>query len=408
MQKRHLFIITKNPSKVGTDRMNTLQFGVITLIRSALTQQAYPLPEDFHIEDAAAVIHRHHIAPLCYAGAALCGIPTDTPFMMKLFNLYCSATIKTAQQDRAITKLLHAFEETGIDYIPLKGTRMRPLYPKPELRLMGDADILIRKEQYESIVPIVKGQGFKTYAETTYDYSFESPDLFLELHHRLLSPEETAYTAVYADGWHMASPLSGHRWEMSLEDEWLYMFGHFTKHYASGIGIRHVVDLWMFLRAYPDLDKTYVNKQLSKLKFGKFYNNVLALIDLWFEGGQATEITDYMTNYVFSNGSWGTDETHVMSELSHDAAKNIPLPVQFLKRVWLFVFPPRARLEKTFPVLKNHGWLYPFLALIRPFVRLFSDRGAVKLWIRLAGDYSGEKVDEKRRQLEYVGFKIRR
>lgn len=97
-----------------------------------------------------------------------------------------------------------------------------------------------------------------------------------------------------------------------------------------------------------------------------------------------------------------------MSELSNDAAKNIPLPVQFLKRVWLFIFPPRARLEITFPVLKKHGWLYPFLALIRPLVWLFSDRGAVKLWFRLAGDYSEEKVDEKRRQLEYVGLKIRR
>lgn len=388
--------------------MNTLQLGVITLIRSALTQRTYPLPEDFHIEDAVSVIRRHQIMSLCYEGAALCGIPTDTPFMQKLFQRYCASTLQSMRQGRAVEKLLQAFESSGIDYIPLKGSRMRPLYPKPELRVMGDADILIRLEQYERIVPIVEELGYQPYSQTDHDHSWESKDLFLELHHRLLDREEAAYTAVYADGWKMAKRCTGTRWEMSLEDEWLYMFGHFTKHYASGIGIRHVTDLWMFLQAYPNMDTAYIHKQLSKLKFGEFYNNVLALIYVWFQDAQTTEITEFMTNYVFSCGSWGTDDDKMMSQLAHDAEHKIPLPVQFLKQVWQFFFPPRARLEKTFPVLKEHGWLYPFLALIRPFIRLFGDRGAVKTWFRIAGKYSGEKVDEKREQLEYVGLRIKR
>lgn len=388
--------------------MNTLQIGVITLVRSALSQRAYPLPEEFHIEEAASVIRRHHIATLCYEGAVLCGIATDTPYMMELFKSYCSATIKIARQERAISKLLSAFEENEIDYIPLKGTRMRPLYPKPELRLMGDADILIRAKQYDRIVLIVSEQGYKRYDESAWDYSFDSQDLFLELHHRLLSPEEAAYAAIYADGWRMAKPLTGSRWQMSLEDEWLYMFGHFTKHYGSGIGIRHVADLWMFLQAYPDLDKAYINKRLSKLKFGEFYNNVLALITVWFGDGQATEITDYMSNYVFSNGSWGTVEARIVTEVARGVESDVPLPVLFLKRVWEFFFPPRERLERYFPVLRKHPWMYLPLAFVRPFVRIIRDRGAVGLWFRIAGDYSAEKVDEKRSQLEYVGLKAKR
>ena len=35
-------------------------------------------------------------------------------------------------------------EENGIDYLPLKGYNLKKLYPKPELRTMGDADVLIR------------------------------------------------------------------------------------------------------------------------------------------------------------------------------------------------------------------------------------------------------------------------
>ena len=388
--------------------MNTLQIGVITLIRSALTQRPYPLPEEFRLEEAASVIKRHHIAPLCYEGAALCGISTNTPFMKELFQYYCTAVIIATRQDRAIAKLLQAFELCDIDYIPLKGSKMRALYPRPELRMMGDADILIRAEQYDRIVPIVEANGYKPYAQTDHDHSWESQDLFLELHHRLLDREDAAYTAVYEDGWCMSKQLAGSQWAMPYEDEWLYMFGHFTKHYASGIGIRHVADLWMFLRAYPNMDTAYINKQLSKLQFGKFYSNVLALIDLWFNDGEATEITDYMTSFVFSNGSWGTEETRTLTKLASDAEKQIPLPIQLLNQVCEFFFPPRDNLERAFPVLKKHIWLYPFLALIRPFVRIIQDRGAIKLWLRVAGRYSSKQLDSKRKQLEYVGLKIKR
>ena len=388
--------------------MNTLQIGVITLVRSALTQRAYPLPEDFCIEDAASVIRRHHISALCYEGAALCGIPTDTQFMQELLKAYCKAAIKVARQDRAVAKLLKAFDREGIDYIPLKGSRMRPLYPKPELRVMGDADILTRLEQYENIVPIVQELGYLPYAQSDHDHSWRSQDLFLELHHRLLSPEETAYSAVYADGWPMAKPLCGSRWEMPLEDEWLYMFGHFTKHYATGIGIRQASDLWMFLRAYPDLDEAYINEQLSKLNFGEFYGNVLALISTWFEDAQATGKTDYMTDYIFSNGSWGTLETNEITKLAQGAEENIPLPIQFLNRLRTFLFPPMDYMVKIFPVLNKHPWLYPILALIRPIVRMVGDRGAVRLWTKVARGFSGKKVDEKRKHLDYVGLKIKR
>lgn len=388
--------------------MNTLQIGVITLIHSALTQRPYPLPEEFHIEDAASVIHNHQIASLCYEGAALCGIPTDTPFMKELFKTYCSVVIKITRQDRAVAKLFKAFEAAGIDYIPLKGCRMRALYPKPEFRLMGDADILIRLEQYESIVPIVKAQGYKRFNESDHDHAWESPDLFLELHHRLLSPSETAYTAIYDDGWSLAKHRRGSCWEMSLEDEWLYMICHFAKHYESGIGIRHVADLWMFLRTYNNLDNAYINKRLSELKFEKFYSNVLALIRLWFEDGKSTEITEFMTDYVFASGCWGTMDAKLESKLFRDTVDNVPRHVQFMKRLFHFFFPPRERLAWFFPVLRKHAWLYPFLALIRPFVRLIEDRHAPKLWLRIAGSYSSDTVDERIKQLEYVGLRVRR
>lgn len=39
-----------------------------------------------------------------------------------------------------------AFDAGGIDYMPLKGSILKDLYPRHEMRMMGDADILIRME----------------------------------------------------------------------------------------------------------------------------------------------------------------------------------------------------------------------------------------------------------------------
>ena len=63
--------------------------------------------------------------------------------------------MKSEKQLEAVNKIYAAFDKNGIDYLPLKGCNMKYLYPKPELRSMGDADILIREEQYKSIKDIV-------------------------------------------------------------------------------------------------------------------------------------------------------------------------------------------------------------------------------------------------------------
>ena len=53
--------------------------------------------------------------------------------------------------------------------MPLKGCNMKALYPSPELRVMGDADILIRVEQYDRIRPIIQSLGFEEYGDIFYE-----------------------------------------------------------------------------------------------------------------------------------------------------------------------------------------------------------------------------------------------
>lgn len=78
--------------------------GVIALVKSALTNEKIPLPEDFSILEAAKISTKHRIESLIYYGAVNCGIPKDDPVMKKLFRSVCALF-------RFLRKLLLRFVE---------------------------------------------------------------------------------------------------------------------------------------------------------------------------------------------------------------------------------------------------------------------------------------------------------
>ena len=150
--------------------MDTLQKGTLTLIRSALTGNAYKLPEGFCIEDAAKMIQKHNIVGLAYEGAIKCGIDKSTPAMQELFQRYYGDIIRSDRQMKLLDKLFAAFQENNIDFLPLKGTILKSLYPQPGMRPMGDADILIRVEQYDRIKSVMAQLGFQEGKVTGHEF----------------------------------------------------------------------------------------------------------------------------------------------------------------------------------------------------------------------------------------------
>ena len=72
----------------GERRMNGMQRGIVTLLKSALNQQAYALPEDFDIEAAAPLITAQQLTAIAYDGAVRCGISRTNPAMQLPFTAY--------------------------------------------------------------------------------------------------------------------------------------------------------------------------------------------------------------------------------------------------------------------------------------------------------------------------------
>lgn len=388
--------------------MNTTQQGIVTLLKSAVTGEALPLPGSFDLEAAYPQVKQHHMSALLYDGAVRCGIPKESPVMKQLFQSYCRSLLVSEGQLGEVKRIFDAFDQNGIDYMPLKGCNMKPRYPKPELRSMGDADILIRLEQREQVEGILEDLGFRFKDETDHELAWVSKKLYLELHKHLIPSYNKDLYPYFGTGWQLARHVSLGLHAMSPEDEFIFTFTHFAKHYRDGgIGCRYVLDLWVFLRAFPALNFEKVERELEKLQLLEFYTNVRALIAFWFEGGPGGEKLDVMTDFVFSSGSWGQMESKILSQTVRDA-KHSPLGFSGrLVYLWRTAFPPVSLQRGKYTVLQKMPWLLPVVWLVRPFYKVLFEFSTLKKQERNLAALSREKLTDRQSMLRYVGLDYR-
>lgn len=387
--------------------MNVQQKGIIALIKSAFDNCPYSLPEGFSIGQAAKEALRHKVIGLVYYGAVYCGIDKKTEPMRGLFNYLIPTMNVTEKQHFTVNQIFAAFEENGIDYMPLKGTELQPYYPSRELRVMGDADILIRMEQYEKIKPIMQQLGFAFEYESDHELVWKNKNLFLELHKRLIPSYNRDYAAYYGDGWRLGHPEKegSHRYVMTNEDQMIYLFTHFAKHYRDGgVGIRHVLDLYVFSKAHPDMDQAYMGRELKKLRLLEFYNNVCTTLKVWFENAPETEITDMITNVIFRSGAFGLAEDRVAAGGLREMGEGKSANEMRSRRLRNLLFLPYDAMCETYPVLKKWKILLPVMWLVRAFKVVFFKRSQLKSRQKTMKMLSNDRLISYERSLKAVGL----
>ena len=386
--------------------MTELQSTLILFLKSALTGERYSLPQNVDPAEVFAIAVRHGVDVIAYYGALQCGIDKNCDVMREeVMRVYQSILISETQMAE-VQRMMDAFEANGIDHMPLKGTLLKALYPQPEMRRMGDADILIQTEQYEAIRPIMQELGYEEKYESDHEFAWFKKPVHIELHKRLIPSYNKDYYLYYGDGWRLATPVEGcaHRYGMTAEDEMIYLFTHFAKHYRdAGIGLRHPMDLWMYRKHHPDMDEAYIRNELKQLQLLEFYENICHTLAVWFKDGPADEKTEFITQFIFSSGEYGKASVSKLSSVLKVTKTGLSAESVKRRRVFCAIFPGYTIMSKEYCFLKKLPFLLPFMWIVRGVKKVFRE-GKLHGFFSRRLNFTAEDVSAYQQSLNFVGL----
>lgn len=387
--------------------MNIQQRGFITLVKSAISGKSCEPPENFSLEVVIDVAREHQISPIVYYGAINCGFDKNSEAMRMLFNNAFPLVILDEQQRQALDMLCEAFEVDGIEYMPLKGSVLKSLYTRTEMRVMGDIDILIKTEQYEIIKRVMLELGFGEEVESDHEFIWIKDNLCIELHKRLIPSYNKDFYAYFGDGWQLAERCSGYKYSMKDEAFFIHLITHFAKHYRDGgIGIKHFIDLWVYKNAKPQLNLEYVKSELKKLRLYEFFENVEKTLDVWFSDADETFETKLITNMVFNSGAYGTAGDAATSKIIRETqGKSSFVKVKLANRIKTVFLPYKQMCEK-YIFLKKAPFFLPIMWIVRLLHVIIFKKDRMLNYIEKEKRLTNDAIYERKEKLNAVGLEF--
>ena len=372
---------------------------IISLIKAAFSGEApKELPEQIDIDVLIDIAVKHSIASIvCEPLMKLEGL--EQAQAKKLKAIYNFSVMNDATQSYYFESVTEKFEENAIPHCVLKGPVIKELYPKSYFRQSGDLDIFVPNEYSEKARDIMLELGFEierfNFADAD-DVYFIGKKIHIELHRILVSNktswqkkcQEITERLVLADG-------KQYEYEMTPEDYYLYMIAHMAKHmYYSGMGIKMVLDVFVYLEKYDGLfDKSVLSDRLEACGLAEFEKNVRRLVDFWFKGKHQDETIQKLGYYVFSSGAFGTKEQLDASSYANDAGNtNSPLIAKFVY-YWKFFFQSYKWMCNRYPILNKIPVLLPFCWVHRALKTLLFEREKAKL---IASQYDSSDLEESK------------
>lgn len=214
--------------------------------------------------------------------------------------------------------------------------------------------------------------------------------------------------AYYGDGWKLAKRTSPEdcRFELSVEDHFIYLITHFAKHYRdAGAGIKSVIDIWLYKKKHTEMDMKYVKAQLKRLKLSNFADNVFRMAGVWFDDEKEDNLTSRMSAFVIKSTAFGTYENQVLAKTIREYQdKDIGKAVKY--RYLDALFPKLEHMKQIYPVLNKMSVLLPVFWLIRIFQRTFWGEKTVSEYKRKVDILENDNIADFKKHIKEVGLDI--
>ena len=276
----------------------------------------------------------------------------------KLEKSYMAIIMREASQSTEIDFIREEFSSQNLEFMFLKGTHLKSLYPLPEMRFMVDMDILLHEKDLRTARDIMLSRGFNLKMNSAKDIILiKEPCLTIELH-KMLFVEDYFMHDYFCDVWERAEKSEKAEYKMSKNDLYVYTLAHLAEHYlTAGSCFRPIMDLFLMENSYrEELDFEYIHKQFSILGIEKFADNIRLLYKCMFADGEYNDDLKIMEKYIILGPP----------VKNADAAANAATTEKSkIKMLFETAFPPFKHMKIRYPILAKLPFLLPLYWAIR-------------------------------------------
>ena len=278
------------------------------------------------------------------------------------------AICRYERSNNEFNEISTTLRKAGVPFVPLKGAVIRQYYPEPWMRTSGDIDILVKKEDFEKAISLLKSE-LNYRAETKCNYHdislYSQTGVHLELHFSV-KENKPSVDSVLERVWDYAMPAEEGSLCCKLQNEFLmfYFIAHAAYHFLNGgCGVRMLIDL-CFLEDNIEYDKQMFTAFLEEADLYKFYENMSRLSRVWMYNEPHTETTLRMESYILLGELYGTLKNSIAVEQNKMGGR--------IGYALGRLFIPYERMKKAYPILEKHKWLTPFMQVRRWFRIIFT------------------------------------
>ena len=286
---------------------------------------------------------------------------------VKLQKSYMAILAREATQQEEIEYIRNAFNKEKIEFMFLKGTHLKSLYPIPEMRFMVDMDILVKEKSMNKGGELILAHGFTQEMNNGKDIVLvKKPFLTIELH-KMLFIEDYFMHDYFVSVWDRVEKSSDFEYKMPINDLYVYTLAHLAEHYLeAGSCFRPLMDLYLMEKTYTELDFDYIKKQFERIGIDKFALKIRQLYKCAFEGAEYNDDLITMENYIV----FGAPVKN-----ANEVSKIVRTHKSKSQRLIESAFPNLKHMKLRYPILEKVPFLLPIFWIVRFFEFVFIKKG---------------------------------
>lgn len=334
------------------------------VIRAALFPRSYPMPEipTDQYDALHEILQSHALTLLPDKLLQAEGMPEALRAQWQKELLF--QKLRFGQYLIEQDGVLRLFSGAGLPCVVLKGTMSASYYPEPAYRSMGDIDLLVRPQDQEKAVALLKANDFREFGyQDAVEQGFLRGATLLELHIGICEEEKINACLLSHFAEVESKVLYGYSFPCMTEMyNGLILLEHMHHHFRDTLGFRQVMDWMLYVDAHLDDDAWNAAMGSLFAQFGleRFAIVVTAMCQRYFglrtagitwAQGVDTALCEELFQHIYAMGNFG-QRLEAIDKTAASVLRD--------RSLWQVLGGLQKVGMDNWALCRKHPWLKPF------------------------------------------------